>query len=247
MLDDTKACIVNSSGMMILDRVNIFVLPETLNAWGLNDVNYTSVSVRLAKGADIVKADKAWYTMLRECEGVRCSSKSELIERFERESGSMKSSFLRLEVMLVILIIIGMTLALYSKIKQKRRSIIALRAIGMTKRQIALAAFIQNELFAAAGAAVSLLPIYAFHRLSEYASSLKQTDDGIVTQTAETTRHTTDVFLYKGVFRYDMLNKAYIREWLLVIMLFAALASITACLPIMAGKRRDIASQLKKE
>ncbi|MBQ2487179.1 MAG: hypothetical protein II517_02430, partial [Ruminococcus sp.] len=75
----------------------------------------------------------------------------------------MKNIFLRLEGMLIMLTLTGIILALYSRLRQQRKNIAAMRAIGFTKGQLALISLLQNELPVLLGAIISLLPIYAFH------------------------------------------------------------------------------------
>ena len=238
---DSKADFFYQNG-----RVNIFVTPECFKAWGLPDENLTDVSVSFKDGANIRAVDKEWYNMLGQCKGIKSASKSELLERYERERNSMKNIFLRLEGMLIMLTLTGIILALYSRLRQQRKNIAAMRAIGFTKGQLALISLMQNELLVILGAVISLLPIYAFHRLSAYAQSLKfEGSEGFVTE--ETAIRRTDIFLYNGVLRFDMLNKAYRKDILLVILFFAVIIGIASVIPILTQKKLRITDELKRE
>ncbi len=227
-------------------RVNIFVSGNTFKAWGLPDSNYTSISAKLKDNADIKAVDKEWYKMLGECSGIKSSSKSELLEKYDRETNGMKNIFLNLEIMLILLIITGIILALISRLGQQRKNIAAMRAIGFTKRRLALISLVQNEMLVLLGAVVSLLPIYAFHKMSAYAQSLKLNgDEGFVTE--ETASRWTDIFLYNCALKYDMMNKIYRKDLLIVVMMYAIISGVASILPILLQRKLMITEELRKE
>lgn len=233
-------------------RLNIFMLPETFKAWGLPDCNYTNLSVKLNDGADIANTEGAWYGMLSGCVGMKSRSSAELIERFEREANGMKRIFIRLELMLVLLIVIGIVLALYSRLKQQSVTAAALRAIGMKKSRLAFISLLQNELLVIVSGLFSLLPIFGFQRLSEY--GLKQLKDycesvgsDMLFRDATTPEFWTDIFLYQDFGVYEIFGKEYIGEWLFVIILFALLAAAVSAVPILSQGRLKIIEDLKKE
>lgn len=227
-------------------KVNIFVAPETFGAWGLPDTNYTNVAMKLNEGVNVTDIDRAWYGMLGECNGMKSRSVGELLEKYDSEANGMKRIFLRLEVMLVLLIMIGIVLALYSRLKQQSVNVASLRAIGMRKPQLAFISLLQNELLVLLGGIASVLPVYGFYRLSMFAQQ-RNMDNNAIVESADTPKHWTDIFLYEDGFVYNVFDVKYIKEWIFVIVLFALISAVVSVLPIVTQSRLKIIDDLKKE
>lgn len=232
-----------------MTRANIFVAKDTLSAWGLLDKNCTDICVKLDDSADTVSADKAWYAMLNGCKGMKSASAAELKGQYEREKNGVRNIFLNLQILLTVLLIIGITLCIYSLLRRQRKNAARLRAIGMSKARIGIVSVIQNEVFVIAAGLLSVLPVYAFDRLSRAAFAVIDNGTGEILLDETNTPHSVlmEYFLYDGFIRYKLMNREYLMIIVYTALLFALLTAAAAVLPIMLQSKTGITRALKEE
>lgn len=230
-------------------RLNIFVLPETFKAWGLGERNLTDLSVSLREGADIPAADRAFYSMLDGCEGIKSASAAELKERYERERSGVKKTFIRLELLLLMLVVTGMKLSVFELLRKRRRTAALLRTAGMSRGRLCIISVLQNEAAVLIGTALSVLPLWGFTKLSERAFGIISGGQAGMIELDETTPHSTltDLFLYEGWKRYELMTAPHLRTVLYAAAAFAVVAAAAAAIPILIRSRTSLVSALREE
>ena len=148
-----------------------------------------------------------------------------------------------------MLVVTGMTLSVFELLRKRRRTAALLRAAGMSRGRLCIISVLQNEASVLIGAALSVLPLWGFTKLSERAFGIISGGQAGMIELDETTPHSTltDLFLYEGWKRYELMTAPHLRTVLYAAGTFAVIAAAAAAIPILIRSRTSLVSALREE
>ncbi len=140
--------------------MSVLCLPESFEAWGLPDRNFTSVKAELKKDYDVYEFDKFWYASMSGSIDVRTNSTFEYADKIAITTNRVMTIFYILLLDLIVLGVVSIITALYTKTRSNLARFQTLRRVGLSVRQASFMIYTQNMFYPLLATILSIIPIY---------------------------------------------------------------------------------------
>ena len=139
--------------------MSVLCLPESFEAWGLPDRNFTSVKAELKKDYDVLQFDEFWYKALAGSVDVQTKSTFDYADTITIKTNRVMTFFLALISSLVVLGVVSIITALYTKTRNNSSRFQTLRRVGLSVRQASFMIYTQNMFYPLFATVIATIPI----------------------------------------------------------------------------------------
>lgn len=139
--------------------MSVLCLPESFEAWGLPDRNFTSVKAELKKDYDVLKFDEFWYKALAGSVDVQTKSTFDYADTITIKTNRVMTIFLVLISSLIALGVVSIITALYTKTKSNSSRFQTLRRVGLSVQQASFMIYTQNIFYPLFATVIAIIPI----------------------------------------------------------------------------------------
>lgn len=139
--------------------VSVLCLPESFEAWGLPDRNFTSVKVELKKNYDVYEFDDFWYKSLSGSIDVTTNSTFDYADKITITTNRIMTIFFMLLLDLIVLGVVSIIVGLYTKTRSNLARFQTLRRIGLSVRQASIMIYTQNMYYPLFATITAIIPI----------------------------------------------------------------------------------------
>ncbi len=141
--------------------MSVLCLPDSFEAWGLPERNFTSVKAEMKKGYDVFGFDEFWYKSLAGSVDVQTNSTYEYTEMIAIKSDRIMTIFMMLLSVLIVLGTVSIITGLYTKTRSNVFRFQTLRRVGLSVRQASLMIYTQNMFYPLLAIVVANIPVCA--------------------------------------------------------------------------------------
>lgn len=169
ILDSESYVLTQSRTDYVSPGYEILCVSDALPAWGLPDSRYTDVYVNLKPGADMDRFELLWYSVIGRSGDVDSIVQNDITQRIARTDRSYLILFASMICLILFSGCFGMVNTYYFAVNRNMRNLQILRAMGISRKALALCHVRELILTPLLAVATSLLPITVFDLVRRYA------------------------------------------------------------------------------
>ena len=151
--------------------MNLFCSVDAFGAWGLKNSRLTSLAVELESAGDVADADVLWYNILSDSKGMTSHSTAEISANMNRGTLKIMSVYYTMIFVVTVTAAVTIAISLYTDIRMRGRKLAALRACGMSLRQILFLILINSLIYPVIGSVFSVVPLLLCQRFFGFISA----------------------------------------------------------------------------
>ena len=141
--------------------MSVLCLPDSFEAWGLPEKNFTSVKAEMKKDYDVFGFDEFWYKSLAGSVDVQTNSTYEYTEMSAIKSDRVMTIFTMLLSILIVLGTVSIIMGLYTKTRSNAFRFQTLRRVGLSVRQASFMIYTQNMFYPLLATVAAIIPVCA--------------------------------------------------------------------------------------
>lgn len=189
MLDSESYVFDKAHSGYVAPGYGILCVSDALSVWGLPDANYTDVYVNLKSGADVERFELLWYSVIGRSGDVESIVQNDIKQNIARTDQSNLILFASMICLILFSGCFGMVNTYYFAVNRNMRNLQILRAMGISRKRLALCHVRELILAPLLAVVTSLLPMTVFELVRRYAYYYAFTLGHNVSVVAENGKH----------------------------------------------------------
>lgn len=153
---------------------NVFVSPETFQSWSLPDKRYSRLWVKCSDSVDKAEFERLWYEIVADGQIMKSYIAQDIRDEVVKTNRTGMTLFFAMLLMIIVVTFIGVVNSFSVGISMDRKRLNLLRAMGASRGRLIGKRCLNNLWVILAGGILSVVPVYVFDRIAEYATMLSE-------------------------------------------------------------------------